>query len=168
MVGSYYTCLHELWDLTSHNRKFSLFHYICLYELWDLSSSTPHCYSSGKTIFLNQEKKKKKRQMAGGVYKLIKVSDPKRHVNQKRPKHAPTHTPCNLLCGLVLPFDSRADLAISYTILPFTQSTNKNTFIQKERKTKIKIKLENKQKGKAKVSITLAISTPYSYTQQKL
>ena len=76
MVGSYYTCLHELWDLTSHNRKFSLFHYICLYELWDLSSSTPHCYSSGKTIFLIQEKKKK-HQMAGGVYKLIKVSDPK-------------------------------------------------------------------------------------------
>ena len=76
--------------------------------------------------------------MAGGVYKLIKVSDPKRHVNQKRPKHAPTHTPCNLLCGLVLPFDSRADLAISYTILPFTQSPTRTHLSKKKEKQKQK------------------------------
>lgn len=126
----------EIWS-----KKLSLFHYICLYELWDL-----RLWVVARLIFTqvvplrpgSHLKKKKKNPLARDVYKLIKVSDPKRHVNQKRPKHAPTHTPCNLLCGLVLPFDSRADLAISYAILPFTQINQQEHIYPKRERNKNK------------------------------
>ena len=111
---------------------------------------------TGKPFFFNSEKNKnenkntRRPEVYINKYLIPKVSDPKRHVNKKRPKHAPSHTPCNHLCGLVLPFHSRADLAISYAILPFTQSINKNTFIQKERETKIKIQIRKQTKRQSK------------------